>query len=889
MTIQTTAKGLLLAAALLSAAACSGRKELTLEETEALPEDVRIIGKEDPADAFEQGEVTLKLSEELAAQLEAATDEEGNVDVGSVIPMTRAVGSLDVKSARRLFPYAGKFEPRTRKEGLHLWYIVRFDESRSLTRAAGEFGGIEGVEIIEYNPKIKLIGDPVVTGYVVPSEVASPTAALPFDDPMLKDQWHYFNDGSIRGSQSGCDINVVPVWRSYTTGKKDVIVSVVDGGIDFNHEDLADNMWHNPQKSGDARYGYNFTDNTFKITPHDHGTHVAGTIAAVNNNGKGVSGIAGGDKKRGVEGVKLMSCQIFSKAGSGGSGSTAIKWGADHGAVISQNSWGYPDLKETPTSLRVAVDYFTQYAGLDENGKQVGPMAGGLVIFAAGNEDVATSSSDYDKILAVTSVGSDYKKAYYSCYGPWADVAAPGGDAKKGSQVISTLPGNAYGRMQGTSMACPHVSGVAALIVSQFGGQGFTSSALRKRIESSVTDISAYNRNFYLGKGLVNTYKAIAGSGGKAPDAVTGLKAGIQSNNVHFSLTVPRDSDDGKPNTIIVYFDTNEITDVGKATFSSFYVGDLEPGETLTGTVTGLQFNTVYYLTALACDLAGNKSKPCAGIEVTTGGNNAPVFTVKGGSEFKLKPHETALLDFTYDDPDGHYTTISLENSSPAETLDTLDKSKPKVRIVAVDADAGDYESKIVVTDVYGLSSTLPFKYTVLENHEPEVVKEIPDLVFGERTKTLQFKEVEHFLDEDGEQLAYTIVNSNETVANVNYNKGEFFVTSLNFGYCDVTVTATDIRKATAVVNFRIMVRDSNEPVDVYPNPVRDILYVRTSEECQANVRMVSSIGAVVFEDDLKVSVFDPAKIDVSKFSAGVYTVVVKTGETEVRKTVVKL
>ncbi len=869
--------------------ACTNKQEVVLDVTDQIPDHVTVVGKDSPADAMEQGEIILKLTPDFADQLEKQTGEDGTVDVDKVLPLTRAAGVLAVTEARRLFPYAGKFEERTRNEGLHLWYVVKFDESQPLTRAAVEFGNIEGVTVIEYNPKIKIVGDPVITEYVEPMGGAAPMAKMPFNDPMLPDQWHYYNDGTVPGSQSGCDINVFPVWNNYTTGKKTVIVSIVDGGIDYEHEDLKDNMWHNPDKSGDARYGYNFCDNSYKITPHSHGTHVAGTVSAVNNNGKGVSGVAGGNKSAGVEGVKLMSCQIFNDKGGNGSGPAAIKWGADNGAVISQNSWGYTTLTETPGSLKEVVDYFIKYAGFDEKGNQVGPMAGGIVIFAAGNEDRDVSSSSYEKILAVSSVGADYKKAYYSCYGDWCDVAAPGGDVNKGNQVLSTLPGDKYGRMQGTSMACPHVSGVAALIVSQLGGTGFSPEALRKRIEDSVTDISAYNRNYHMGKGLVNTYKAIAGSGGKAPEKVTGLSATSKSNNVNFTLTVPEDKDDGKPNTIIIYFDTKEITDVNTATFSSFYVGDVNAGGTLSGTVTDLLFNTKYYLTAVACDLAGNKSAACNSIVVTTGDNHAPEFKVTSASDFKLKPHETALFEFTYSDPDGHYTNIELDKASPAETLDTLDKSMPKVRIVAADAQTGEYTSTVVVSDVYGMTATQTFKYTVLENHVPEVVANIPDQIFGERAKTVQLPETSYFRDEDGEQLSYTITNSNETVANVNYSKGEFYITSLNYGYSDVTITGTDVRGATATIKFRILVRDSNELVDVYPNPVKDVLFVRTSKEASANVKMVSSIGAIVYEKDLDISAFEPAKIDVTSFSAGVYTVVVKSEGMEITKTVIKL
>ena len=153
-------------------------------------------------------------------------------------------------------------------------------------------------------------------------------------------------------------------------------------------------------------------------------------------------------------------------------------------------------MKGTPESLKAAVDYFEQYAGKDENGKQVGPMDGGVVILAAGNENRDWSANMYEKMISVGALAPDYYRAYYSCYGDWVDICAPGGDYKKGSQIVSTLPGNKYGKMQGTSMACPHVSGVAALIASKNGGPGFTNTQLKKLLLEHTTDVSSYNRNY---------------------------------------------------------------------------------------------------------------------------------------------------------------------------------------------------------------------------------------------------------------------------------------------------------------------------------------------------------------------------------------------------------
>lgn len=452
------------------------------------------------------GILKVKFNESFTGRIE-----ECGASVGILCADTKATPTPFRKfrplSMHRLFEYAGEYEPRTRAAGLNRWYVLEFDAAVDLAEAELSFHGAEEVEAVEY-------------------QLVAKVNAEPFNDPQLPSQWHYHNPGTAAGTVAGCDINVYPVWQAYAPGAADVVVGVVDEGIDTSHPDLAANIWTEP---GTGIHGRNFVTGG-AITPDEHGTHVAGTIAAVNNNGIGVSGVAGGDAARGISGAKLMSCQIF-YGDKSADGAPAIKWSADHGAIISQNSWGYPADQNgdgmisdseiawmknytISGSLKDAIDYFIKYAGCDNDGNQLpdSPMKGGVVIFAAGNDNMpyGPPGSGYDPIINVSAVGADYKRAYYSNYGPWCDIAAPGGDAYKGYQILSTLPGGRYGTMQGTSMACPHVSGVAALIVANMGGSGFTCQDLEEILLGSARpeEIKRLNTE-ELGVGMVSAADAV--------------------------------------------------------------------------------------------------------------------------------------------------------------------------------------------------------------------------------------------------------------------------------------------------------------------------------------------------------------------------------------------
>uniref|UniRef100_UPI003FD89609 S8 family serine peptidase n=1 Tax=Alistipes putredinis TaxID=28117 RepID=UPI003FD89609 len=513
-----------------------------------------------------EGVIRMKLDRETAEALNVIRTRSGRVLTGN-ISFDELCERYNVTGMERLFADNGCAE-RTRKAGLDLWYIIRFEGSAE--QVAEDFGEIAGVNHVEIPRRITKVGGMSrKSGTPWRKLMALPKAApsnYPFNDPLFGGQWPLYNDGTINANaQAGADINVLPAWEK-TAGRSDVIVAVVDEGVEYTHPDLAGNMW--------SGIGKNFCDrdNDDITWGEGHGTHVAGTIAAVSNNGIGISGIAGGTG--GGNGAKIMSCEIFHPTdghydANSNATADAIKYAADNGAVICQNSWGYAagalsydQWSSADRATKEAIDYFIRYAGMSPDGEtQTGPMAGGVVIFAAGNEysRLASYPAAYDACISVASISCTYEAAWYTNYGSTVDICAPGGGDEANfvnlisydeGYNLSTIPTNlqngdsfvytyangetetktidyvsstvGYGYMMGTSMACPHVSGVAALIVSQFGAPGFTNEQLKEKLFSTARDIDSYQGTIY------NSWDrgTYAGKIGKLVDAGAVLDSG---------------------------------------------------------------------------------------------------------------------------------------------------------------------------------------------------------------------------------------------------------------------------------------------------------------------------------------------------------------------------
>lgn len=853
----------------LAAASCTS--DLVVED-KISPTDESQIEKvsENEVLPYIKGQTIAYLSEDLAKEVETELAAGG--------PGTRSSGmslldkSLGIKSIGRLFPHAGEYEERTRREGLHRWYLIEYAEDVPLTRASSAFLNIKGIEYVENVRKV---------------------CTNEFND-LTSQMWGLWNR-----SNPDYDINIRNAWKYYTTGSPEVIVGVIDGGIEMDHADLT---WNCATKDN-----FNFVDNSPEIYSHSHGTHVAGTIAAVSNNGKGVCGIAGGDYLLGRRGATLMSCQVFKTFGGKsytGNIPSAIKWAADHGAVICQNSWGYSydsdgDGKLSDSEMaralagritssdRAAVDYFIKYAGCDNDGNQLpsSPMKGGICVFSAGNDNLSNGvPANYAPIIAVASIDSKGAKSSFSNYGPWVDIAAPG------SNIYSTVPGGEIGSKSGTSMSCPHVSGALALIIAEYGGQGFDN----KRCEEILLGGADYTRlpaSLQIG-GLLDVYGSMSYASDSEPAPVGSIdfepgKHGVQ-------LTWKATSDNlGKPAhayRILYGKDRDKVSVAGQAEDG---VGALDvfprkaSGATVTQMVDGLDFDSVYYIKVNAYSNPMLQSEGKV-MEVSTLRNNPPVITIEYEGECKVKSHEVVRIPVKVVDPDGHKFSVSISSGSGTEDLAQASSGEYHIFISGMKTTPGNYSLIIKAEDEYGKSSESRFEYSVLPNHPPKVVKHHEDLILTAPAERYTIDLKQCFFDEDGETLMYNVSYSADKILYASITGGIATFTALGSGVTDVTVSASDMSEESCQMSFKVGVANPDRPIEIWPIPVQDVMNISTGVRKDADVRVFSSLGMVVKEAKGITSILEPMQVNMAGIAPGRYKVEVNSGEEKYVKDIIK-
>jgi len=283
------------------------------------------------------------------------------------------------------------------------------------------------------------------------------------------------------------------IWQPQRT----VYIAIIDTGIDSNHPDLTNKM---RRHANGAVYGYNTLNNTTNaLDDNGHGTHCAGIAAAEINNGVGIAGVAAWNPNvaNSRAYVQLMPVKVLSSSGSGTLDAVArgITWAADNGAHILSLSLGAGAGSQ---QLQDAVNYAW--------------TRGCLVVAAAGNGGSSSPNypAYYTNCIAVAATDSSDRLASFSQYGSWVDIAAPG------VGILSTIPNNRYASYDGTSMACPHVAGAAAVLWSH--NPSLTNAQLRAALETNVDPYQPLSgRTLAPNAGRLNVYRALQAVGGGGP------------------------------------------------------------------------------------------------------------------------------------------------------------------------------------------------------------------------------------------------------------------------------------------------------------------------------------------------------------------------------------
>ena len=825
--------------------------------------------------SVEAGKVIVKLTPDAVPVFESRL-RTLNKTTSDTSVLNTGVKSFDLinrryraTNMRRVFPDVGEYEDKHRQYGLHLWYEVIIPENENPEVVATGYGEDENVQIAE--PRLRI------------RSFAMPASPLPLDelsnDPEFSKQWNFNNTGQTGGTP-GADIRLIDAWekiKSLGIKNNNVIVAVIDGGVYYDHEDLKDNMWINEaelngvervddDKNGyvDDIYGYNFVSRTGVISPEDHGTHVAGVISAVTNNETGVSGISGNPDEG--YGIKIMTIQILDGDRSVSTIGPAFAYAADNGAVISQNSWGYEDVNEYNRSDIEAINYFINEAGKDKNGnpRPGTPMTGGIVIFAAGNDaqDDKWYPAYYDNVLAVASTNHNGKLAWYSNYGNWVDISAPGGEISGRNDVggiystsYRTANKNYYEYKQGTSMACPHVSGVAALILSVYGNECYTPDMLRSRLLYSATPLDTFDPEnaSKMGAGLVNASAALIPN--NASNSITDLTAQmINAVSCRLNWSVPQAKKDDGTSIYTVACANEPITEANFEQYAQKPVVATQISETtMQIIVTGLQPATSYYIAIRNSDNQCDVSAISNVETMTTRSNTAPVVTnTLPDITLRDVAKETAcFIGDVFTDNDGDEMTyeISVASESIASArvigdsllIQPVEAGKTPLTLTADDGNTGRVSCSLSLT--------------ITQNHAPVISGLFADTTLIPYSDPVMVDLAKYTFDPEDDPLTFSVQIEKSDVITADVNGSILTIAPRYHGFETLHITASDPYAAKTTATILITVEQKYAPdkanrLLLYPNPTNNQLWYSyiLSEPGSVNINIINAIGQIMYQ-----------------------------------------
>lgn len=419
----------------------------------------------------------------------------------------------------------------------------------------------ENIDILEIIKKYSSHPDVI---YAEPNGIPY-LCSIPDDNDFDK-QWGLHNTGQ-NGGISDSDIDAPEAW-DIETGDSSIVIAMIDSGIDYNHPDLKDNLWINQDEIpdnniDDDQNGYiddviswNFINNNADPKDeHAHGTHCSGIASAVTNNDQGVAGVCWNCK---IMPVKIANEYWDTTVEIVANG---IKYAADNGANVISMSFGW----STPYNiLRDAIDYAYE--------KRI------IMVAAAGNHGSSNRlyPAAFSNVIAVGGINRNNSRLYYyyesvdywviSNYGSWVDVAAPA------QEIYSTMPtyhvfynniqnnlglNMNYDYMSGTSMACPNVAGIVALILSK--NPTLTPDQVKKIIKGNV---EPYDSEYYIGTGFVNAYKALLACNNPNKPSINGRSTGKAGESYEYTF-IGTDPDGHNISYIIDWGDNTSIDILG--------------------------------------------------------------------------------------------------------------------------------------------------------------------------------------------------------------------------------------------------------------------------------------------------------------------------------------